>query len=271
MLGFPFNNKGFLPALVGVAKAIGGSGLFKAASSAIGKVAGSTVGQGALSAIGTSVGGALGGKLSDKINGIPSALSATEQGNQAAEYMNAAYPGTTAWDRLGAGGGGASTATSATNVEKLKMKQESQLQSRALTTQAMISDRQNRSHLIATAAGLGPPAINEVLNAYDSRKMNQYDTPVAQSGKKLPSEIARNEAETQQKKYGAVTPLQNILEDTKKSFQNPNSNGNRLIKNIKDGYQGSFTQKIVNSGRDLFNRASKLPTRLKFSPVRKNK
>jgi len=189
-MNFPFNNRGwFLPAITTAASFLAKkkeNPFIEAGRSLLGSTA---------SGVGSAVGGALGGKLTDKITGIPSALSATEQGLQAAEYMNAAYPGTTPWDRLGAGGGGSPSALSASNVERMKMRQENKMQSRALSTQALIADRQNRAHLISTASGYGIPGIREVLKAYDGSRTTSYDTPSIQAREKLPYELQKLSAE----------------------------------------------------------------------------
>jgi len=251
---FPFNNSGFLnflaPLALGAAKGAASGGLAKAAGSLLGNFAGS-----AASGVGSAVGGALGGKLSDKITGVPSALSASEQGAQAASYMDAAYPGTTAWDRLGAGGGGSPSALSASNVERMKMKQENKMQSRALTTQAMIADRQNRAHLISTASGYGIEGIKQVLNAYSGFKQSPFDNPTSQAGKRLPSEIERTQAETKSKQYGPLTPLNTMFNLDSAKKQAPH-----VFKNIKNAFNFSIP-KFDDNGR-------KIPSRFQFSPIR---
>jgi len=255
-MNFPFNNRGwFLPAITTAA-----SFLSKKENPFI--EAGKAVLGSAASGVGSAVGGALGGKLSDKITGIPSALSATEQGTQAAEYMNAAYPGTTPWDRLGAGGGGSPSALSASNVERMKMRQENKMQSRQLSTQAMIADKQNRAHLISTASGYGISGIKEVLKAYDGFRTQPYDTPVQQGRERLPSEI-------RSKEYGALTPAKTIA-DSLSPFFKPKPTKNR-------GAGGSFKSIKEKIGTFLFNREKpdvdlsdkNIPYRYNFSPIRK--
>lgn len=266
-MNFPFNNKGFfpiLPAIMGAGKAIAGSGLLKTAGSMIGKFAGSSIGSSALNGIGSAVGGALGGKLTDKITGIPSALSATEQGTQASEYMNAAYPGTTAWDRLGAGGGGSPSALSASNVERMKMRQENQMQSRQLSTQAMIADRQNRSHLIGVASGYGIDGIKQVLNAYDGfRQPIPYDTPVKQGRDKTPSEIHRNE-------YGSASSstAQAAKFFGSQLFDSQQAVG-KWANNEKSKLKQGFDKTKKFFGDKFNDFKSKIPMRFNFSPIRK--
>jgi len=256
-MNFPFNNRGwFLPAVTTAA-----SFLAKTKENPFIEAGKSLLGS-AASGVGSAVGGALGGKLTDKITGIPSALSATEQGTQAAEYMNAAYPGTTPWDRLGAGGGGSPSALSASNVERMKMRQENKMQSRQLSTQAMIADKQNRAHLISTASGYGIPAIKEVLNAYDGLRTTPYDTPTQQGREKTPSEI-------KSKEYGSLTPIKTIA-DSLAPFFKPKPTKNR-------GAGGSFKSIKEKIGTFLFNRKKSdvdladknIPYRYKFSPILK--
>jgi len=248
-MNFPFNNGGwFIPAAIAAVSAFAKK---KTQDSNIISNFGNSVASG----VGSAVGGALGGKLSDKITGIPSALSASEQGQQAMDYMNAAYPGTTVWDRLGAGGAGAPSSTSAVNTEKMKMRQENKMQSRALTTQAMIADRQNRTHLISTAAGYGIDGIKQVLNAYDGFRQTPYETPVSQSEKRLPSEIAKNEAETKSKQYGVATPINTLFNLDEAKKQAPH-----IFRNLKKAFDFS-TPKFDDNGK-------KLPNRFKFKPIR---
>jgi len=165
-MNFPFNKKGFL--------------------GAIGSFLGNVLNKGAESAA-SVVGGAVGSKLGDKINGVPSALSASEQGQQAKEYMDAAYGGTTNWDRLGAGGGGAPSSTSGQNIEQMKIKNENKMQTRELVTRSQIADRQNLTHLISSAASLGIPAVNELVNTYRGAKATDYDNPNVQARELLPA------------------------------------------------------------------------------------
>jgi len=261
-MNFPFNNRGFLqmlaPLALGAAKGAATGGLMKAAGGLLGNFMGS-----AASGVGSAVGGALGGKLTDKITGIPSALSATEQGTQAAEYMNAAYPGTTPWDRLGAGGGGSPSALSASNVERMKMRQENKMQSRALSTQAMIADKQNRAHLISTASGYGISGIKEVLNAYNGFRTQPYDTPVQQGREKIPSEIHRNE-------YGSAS---SSAAQASKFFGSQLYDSRQAVGKWADNEKSKLKRdwdKTKKFFGDKFNDfKSKIPMRFNFSPIRK--
>jgi len=261
-MNFPFNNRGwFLPAVTTAVSLLSKqkeNPIISAGKSLLGSAASS-----AASGVGSAVGGALGGKLTDKITGIPSALSATEQGTQAAEYMNAAYPGTTPWDRLGAGGGGSPSALSASNVERMKMRQENKMQSRQLSTQAMIADRQNRAHLISTASGYGIPAIKEVLKAYDGFRTQPYDTPVQQGREKVPSEIHRNE-------YGSAS---SSAAQASKFFGSQLYDSQQAVGKWADNEKSKLKRdwdKTKKFFGDKFNDfKSKIPMRFNFSPIRK--
>jgi len=274
-MNFPFNNRGFwfIPAAAAAISAVAK----KTKSSNIISNFGNSVASG----VGSAVGGALGGKLTDKITGIPSALSASEQGQQAMDYMNAAYPGTTAWDRLGAGGAGAPSSTSAVNTEKMKMRQENKMQSRALTTQAMIADRQNRTHLISTAAGYGIDGIKQVLNAYDGFRQTPFETQVSLAGKKLPAEIHSlasqgNLAQSQVGGHDRRSRRADEIIDAEQHqryFGSASSSGATASKMFSDQFNRSnnalfgFFRNEGNKFKNAFKN-TKLPFRFNFSPIR---
>nr|QJB20209.1 MAG: DNA pilot protein [Microvirus sp.] len=265
-MNFPFNNKGFLDKLFDKGVDLIGSLFNKGAESA------SSV-----------VGGAIGSKLGDKIQGIPSALSASEQGQQAADYMNAAYPGTTAWDRLGVGGGGSTSATGGQNIEQMKIKNENKMQSRELVTRSLIADRQNLTHLISSASSLGIPAIKEVINAYRGAKSSDYDNPNLQARELLPAkkhaDISKGNRDQANIKGEATRSdrMNEIIdaENHQRYFASPTSASASASKMFSD--QLATSNRAVGQGFKAgfdgvrkWAKNFKLPFRLNFSPIPKN-
>jgi len=241
MMGFPFNNRGFLGKIL---------------STVVDKVFdfGKKTVENVPIGIGSSVGGALGGKLSDKITGIPSALSGAQQGREALDYMNAAYPGTSPWTRLGAGGAGSGAATSSIQSEKMRNKQESMLQSRELMSRNIIADKQARAQVISSAASLGIPAVKEAVSMLSYGSGRPYDTQVTLGKERQPSEISKN-------RYGHLVPFKSIADDTVDLFTGRrNSDKGRGA----GGTWDTPDQKIKRFFTD------KIPGHLKFNSLPKN-
>lgn len=175
----------FLPALSSLA-----SGAFSIAS----KVASSNLGSSLLGGLGASAGGALGGKLLDKIFGVPTPPTGAELGETQKAFMDAAYPGTNAWERLGSGGGGSSSPASIASAE---IKNQRQMQAREFMQQRSLTEMNNKASIVASTAPLGTSATKSALDVYSGKSGSDYDTQISLAKQKLLPEIANLNAKTQ--------------------------------------------------------------------------
>jgi len=167
-------------------------------------------------------------------------------------------------------GGGSGSATSNTGIERLKMKQENTMQSRSLATQTMIADMQNRSHLIATAAGMGLPAIHQVLGAYKGLNASLYDNPTAQAREQLPQNLKTKESEEVRNKYGVLTPVKTVIDDfgsKARSFFSPDRFHG--TDSIMENRPEKKSRSMLIDSYNMFKNNSK-PNRYKFNSLPKN-
>lgn len=103
----------------------------------LGKKSGQSWGQAAGSFLGGGVSDIAGGWLDKGINGIPSPKTGTAGGAQQLDYMNAAFPGTNAWERLGQ-----SNAAAGVSAAKQQGRNQKSMQRSELSTRERIADKQ---------------------------------------------------------------------------------------------------------------------------------
>lgn len=103
------------------------------------------------------------GAIVDKVAGVPTPAqpkSGRERGMDDADYMDAVYPGTTPWERLGApsaGGAGVASAEASGKIQK-------DLQSRELDNRREIADMNNRATIISSLGSVSPMASKSGLD-----------------------------------------------------------------------------------------------------------
>lgn len=136
------------------------------------------------------VGDAMAGKISDKIAGIPDPMSGAEMGAEQMAFQNAAYPGTTPWERLGQGSimgqieGGNIAARNAQKLQNRQLSQQSTAVDKQTGSNVKIAELNNaaslesaRRHAIASAAGQGTEVLENVLNAIDRKPIKKVTVP----------------------------------------------------------------------------------------------
>lgn len=130
-----------------------------------------------------------GGK-DDKVPGIPTPEEGSAIGQARLSEMDAAFPGTTAWERLGTSSNqaGAPAAGEAARSAQL-------MQDKELSNKTFITDKTNRANIISALGGVSPMAAASGLEHYERGTGSDYDTVTQQGTRKTPAEIARMRAE----------------------------------------------------------------------------
>lgn len=153
----------------------------------LGSLLGGFVGQGELGGqLGDKVSGWLGdtakdvgaGWVDQKINGIPQPKTGTAGGAQQLDYMNAAFPGTNAWERLGQ-----SNAAAGVSAAKQSGRNQKSLQRSELSTRERIADKQMSTQIkIASIPYKGGAFAPTGDITADGAK---YDTPIMQAREQI--------------------------------------------------------------------------------------
>ena len=156
------------------------------------KIAGGLLGAFA-PAIGGAVGGPFGAAVGSglaKIPGIPGVGGASGRslGRDARDYFDQAYPGTTAWERLGGSG------YAGAGVESAKQTSEAaeRMQSKELATRERVAKIQAEATTQSAAITHGPDALAGVREFRKSGVATPFETPTTIAATRLPSEIRRN-------------------------------------------------------------------------------
>lgn len=154
----------------------------------------SDFGSSMLSSVGQGLGSRVSGYLGNKIFGVPTpgAPTGQELGNSQKAYMDAAYPGTTAWERLGV----SPAAVAGTASEDMSNKNAQSMQNKMLSFQGMLEDKKNRASIISSLGSLGIGGIQAGLNAYKGKDMTNFDTQISLTKQRLQSEMPNIEADT---------------------------------------------------------------------------
>lgn len=137
--------------------------------------------------IGNAVGNQIGGAVSDSLGGIPNPMTGAEKGAQQLQYMDAAFPGTNSWDRLGQGsimGQVAGAEIAERNAMKMKNREltsAQQIADKQTSSNTQIASLNNKTQLesskinaIAHAAAEGPDVLNNVLRAINGQPVENY-------------------------------------------------------------------------------------------------
>lgn len=123
-----------------------------------------------------------------KVKGVPTPDGA-EVGRNAEQFFDAAYPGTSPWERLGATG----SISSGGGVAEMETKVKQDMQQRDLDNQREVNDSTNRAHIIGALGSIGPNAVDGGLTAYSRSGVGgtpAYDSFTQQGRDKTPAEIA---------------------------------------------------------------------------------
>ena len=102
------------------------------------------------------------GRGTDKVMGLPS------PGSQLKQTMDTAYPGTTAWDRLGGGGGGGQVGAAASaqrDVAKTAARTQMEVARTQQQTQRDVAARQSRAQVIGSIAPSMPGKLKDAMDA----------------------------------------------------------------------------------------------------------
>jgi len=165
------------------------------------KKVGKTLFGGILGGATTTIGQSVGSAIGNKVTGVPTPQTTQEQiagtgkpmGAEYKAFLEEAYPGTTPWEQLGAGSPMGQIASSAVSG-----KIQERLQQKKIQADHIMADKQYRAQVIGSATPMGSKAMHEALSAYEGAEPQNYDTQVTLAKQKLPTEIQKLKAETQQ-------------------------------------------------------------------------
>lgn len=135
------------------------------------------------------------GFTNSAIQGIPMPWdkTASQQGKDMRSMMENAFPGTSVWDRLGAGGAG--TAQSITGQQQIKTQER--LQRNELRSKERIARLQADTSLRVAGVAHGSNALDEInTHLRTGLPVRHFDSMTSLARQKLPSELARIQAET---------------------------------------------------------------------------
>lgn len=148
------------------------------------------------------------GWIDKQINGIPQPKTGAAAGSQQLDYMNQAFPGTNAWERLGQ-----SNAAAGVSAAKQSGRNQKSLQRAELITRERIADKQMRTQVaIASIPYKGGVYAPKGDITDDGAK---YDTPIMQAREKIRDEIAKMKGEVKNLAQRTSTDFQEML--TKKA------------------------------------------------------
>lgn len=184
-----------------------------------------------------------------KIPGIPTPadpIGPTESGLNAKMFMDSAYPGTNAWERLGAQGGGASGVGNAV----MDAKKQFELQKSELIQRERIANNTNLSSVIASATPHGAQAMRSAARMLQTGGMDtpDYDNPQKLHRDTAGGKTEHSQAEIDQKKYGYLNPPVQVLKSgyawAKRGVSNYMSKANQ-----DNDRRRRIVQQIQNNGR----------------------
>lgn len=113
-------------------------------------------------------------------------------GTQAKAFMDEAYPGTNAFERL-SGGGGSAVGGATASAQNAK-----EMQAAQLSTQERIAERSARAQVITSAMPHGARGIASGLAALNGEKAEDFDTLVKQARERQPQVINQLSTSSQQ-------------------------------------------------------------------------
>lgn len=178
--------------------ASGSTGIYSALLGGLGGILNSSGGTGKVFGIPTpNIGGV------PMNNGVPQ--NGLQIGDQARAYYDAAFPGTTPWERLGSpnsAGGLAQQAMQAANAEKLQDKQiamqekQLDLQETQVMGNLQLEAQKNRITAMGYGSPYGVEAARSMLDLAEGRSGSSYQTPTSIQSSKLPYELESMMANT---------------------------------------------------------------------------
>lgn len=135
--------------------------------------------------------------LGDKIFGVPKAKTAEQSGQESKSYMDIAFPGTNAWERLGGGGANAMSGAQAASAQRVNQRDQ-------LNNQKELQNNQNRNQLKIVAAQIeGQKSINERTVDEQATRRLTIDAP------KVPGEVEKLRRGNQKLNYEMALIKQN--------------------------------------------------------------
>jgi len=178
----------------------------------------------------------------EKVNGVPTpqGYGGLEGGKEYSAFMDGAFPGTTAWERLGA-----STPVGPVEAAKKGSDTQERMQGKELFTRRSVADLQARAQVLSALGPTSPMAARSVLDMLYGRSGSDYDTHTKQGRDKTPSEIAKTEAEADRT---------NITNTATRPFSKLLDKGAEGIMAMTD-WAGSKAGKAYADAEDLYNRA----------------
>lgn len=118
------------------------------------------------------------------VSQVPMMLDAgRSQGIMTKNFLDRAYPGTTAAERIGSNAGGS------IGAGDLAGRRQEQMQQRELSNRKSIADQQARSQVISAYAPYGAKAAKEAVGTLGGGDMQEYVTAIGQAERKLPLEL----------------------------------------------------------------------------------
>lgn len=126
--------------------------------------------------------------FADKIQGIPTPqdLSGYEAGSYARDYYDAAFPGTTAFERLG---------SQSPAPAEVAAKSQEKLQRRELANRIDTAKLAARAQVLSASSPYGAVANQSLLDQLEGGIGSDYDTPSKQGRDELPSKISQRSAD----------------------------------------------------------------------------
>jgi len=130
------------------------------------------------------------GNVAEKIigipdSGVPSVRGGSELGMDERAYMDAAYPGTTPFERLTHSSGNAAIQSAELSRESAK-----EMQQREFAQQARITNMNNRAQVISSLGPVNAMALSRGLEALDTGSVGgDYESQTTIAGKRVSSEI----------------------------------------------------------------------------------
>lgn len=132
-----------------------------------------------------------GGK-DEKVPGIPTPEEGSAIGQARLSEMDAAFPGTTAWERLGTSSNQAGAPAAGEAARSAQI-----MQARELSNRSSVADSTNRAHILAAAGSVSPMAASSLLDMYNGGRGSSYDTLTQQGREGLPSHIRKTESDSE--------------------------------------------------------------------------
>ena len=161
-------------------------------------------GKSLLGGIGENIGNRAAEAAGDKVFGVPSHLTGAQLGEAQRQYMDAAFPGTNPWERLGQ-----SSALTPVQVAKENRRTQNQLVRQTTgaqksvarinqETQLKVADKNNEASLIGAFSQYGPDGLKALQGMRSGAPVSDYHTQVTQNTAKLFKEMTLLDAQAKE-------------------------------------------------------------------------